>query len=635
MQGIIRLVAVSVTGVFVPCALGGESALSTAELRPAFSDRVSSFLAGLDSDEFQARERATAGLARLLDSPQGQSAAESQLSLPQWQSLSYDARRRLAAIGLNAPAVARAVEKKPGTASDLDVAVLVKRLASDRYLDRAEAQGRLHDMARRSATIQEYYPALKKAAADPALSLDARLTLELLLDSARHTWLTSPEHKRTSPSSAAQVASWISNLTAPDKDEAPAENAKSVSQSIAAKRNLAERELLDALTQAEAAPLVQSSVEAAIVRGSLDDDALARLQRLREWARPGLAAEYWQRRENLTVQFFVVGVPSQAPGARRATRFDRVTDEVALCGAGNALSPGQYPLGVAFPHPREQASFFHLVSLPTARERLVYQHQIASVNEAERLAEVTRRTLGPSLAKSRPLDDAQLWLLGQLDQPTVASMLREYFAGVPDEPFDMSQLAPMLSDVSSVHRTACLMLALDGSHEVVPALVDAAKKRRFMSLSIDEPQAMAWIAALAIAAREPWEGVDRWLAGLVHCQDRISFGQLARGEVGATAAAMLLLRNDLQPREFGLAAREPLQRGLHDRFEAPINADYRRRMFEDRMFKQLGLTPYTFIGDDARIAVAQWCADRQPAAAPSTPISAALPPTISASAPPR
>jgi hypothetical protein len=224
--------------------------------------------------------------------------------------------------------------------------------------------------------------------------------------------------------------------------------------------------------------------------------------------------------------------------------------------------------------------------------------------------------------------------LGQLDQATVALMLREYFASVPDEPFDMSQLAPMLSDVSSVHRTACLMLALDGSRQVVPALVEAAKQRRFMPLSIDEPQAMAWIAALAIAARDPWEGVDRWLADLVTCQDRISFGQ-ERGEVGASAAALLLVRNGANPGDFGLVARAPLQRGLHDRFEAPINADYRRRMFEDRLFKQLGLTPYTFVDDGARLAVTQWCADRQLLASPSPPVAVPNAPAVTAIAPSR
>src|SRR4029078_7519015 len=96
---------------------------------------------------------------------------------------------------------------------------------------------------------------------------------------------------------------------------------------------------------------------------------------------------------------------------------------------------------------------------------------------------MTERTIGPALIKSRALDDAQLWLLGQLHQPTVARLLNEYFAEVPDEPFDLSQLAPMLTDISSVHRTACLMLALDGSREVVPVLVECANRKRALRLS--------------------------------------------------------------------------------------------------------------------------------------------------------
>jgi hypothetical protein len=380
------------------------------------------------------------------------------------------------------------------------------------------------------------------------------------------------------------------------------------------------------------AKAVRQAVEAALAREGLDDDALARLRRLREWAQGGLAAEYWQRRQNITIQFFLMGVPSQAPGARRATRFDSITDNVAVCASGNALAPGEYPLGVAFPHPREQAAFFQLVSLPTARERFVYQYEAANLDEAERLAEATGRTLGPSIAHARPFDDEQMWLLGQLHQPTVAKVLREYFAKVPDEPFDMSQLAPMLSDVSSVHRTACLMLALDGSHEVVPALVAAAKSKRFMSLSIDEPQAMPWIAALAIATREPWEGVDRWLGELIGCTDRISFGQRTEGEVGATAAAMLLSRHQAQPGDFGLMAREPLQRGLHDRFEAPINAGYRRRMFEDRLFKHLGVTAYHFTDAANRLAVQQWWNGRQVIASAAPPAGISSAPAISVSA---
>jgi hypothetical protein len=122
---------------------------------------------------------------------------------------------------------------------------------------------------------------------------------------------------------------------------------------------------------------------------------------------------------------------------------------------------------------------------------------------------------------------------------------------------------------------------------------------------------MPWIAALAIAGREPWEGVDDWLGTLIARTERVSFGQGTRGSVGATAAAMLLMRHGERPETFGLVARRRLERGLHDRFEAPINTDYRRRMFEDRLFKQIDLTPYAYGDADGASAVAAWWQTRQ------------------------
>ncbi|MEX2141289.1 MAG: hypothetical protein WD894_18635 [Pirellulales bacterium] len=500
-----------------------------------------------------------------------------------------------------------------------DVAPLVKTLASDRYLDRLGALQELGALAQRAAVNMDVYPALKRAAADPALSIDVRLTLAPQLETARYLWLTCGESGAARRSSTGQIASWVDVLASNGGAERTAVGRNGPAP-ISAQRDAAERELLDALAGDVTATAVQQALEAALARDGLDDDALARLRRLVESARPGIAVEYWQRRRNLTIQYFVVGVPSQAPGAMRPTCFDRVADDFVLCATGNALRPGEYPLGVAYPHPREQAAFFHLVSLPTARERLIYQYETQSLDAGARLSAVTERTLAPALAGKRPLDDSQLWLLGQLDQPTVARLLRTYFAEVPDAPFDVSQLAPMLSDVSSVHRTACLMLALDGSHEIVPTLVEAAQSKRFLPLASDEPQAMAWIAALTIAAREPWDDVDGWLAGLIQHSDRISFGQGTAGDVGATAAAMLLVRHGEDPAYFGLVARGPLERGLHDRFEAPINADYRRRMFEDRLFKQVGVTPYYFADATGRAAVQNWWRRRQPTPSPTPPI---------------
>ena len=500
-----------------------------------------------------------------------------------------------------------------------DVASLVKTLASDRYLERLGALQRLSAMAQTAELNADVYPALKRAAADSTLSTDVRVMLAPLLETARYRWLTSSSLHAAPPPPAEQIATWVSSIiSAPDTDRSAGAGNDPGRNKLP--REAAERELLDGLAQTATAITVQQALEAALTREGLDDDALSRLRQLAEWARPGLAVEYWQRRQNLAIQFFVVGVPSQAPGTMRPTRFDRVAEDVAVCASGNALEPGEYPLGVAYPHPREQAAFFHLVSLPTARERLIYQYETQSLQESARLQAITERTLGPAITNKQPLDDAQLWLLGQLDQPTVARLLRTYFAEVPDAPFDLSQLAPMLSDVSSVHRTACLMLALDGSPEVVPTLVEAARNKRFLPLPSDEPQAMGWIAALTIAAREPWDDVESWLAGLVERVDRISFGQGTQGDLGATAAAMLLARHGEEPAQFGLAARTPLARGLHDRFEAPINADYRRRMFEDRLFKQLGVTPYYFADSAGRDAVQQWWRDRQPTASPTPPV---------------
>jgi hypothetical protein len=501
----------------------------------------------------------------------------------------------------------------------LDIASLVKTLGSDRYLDRLGALERLGALAQTASLNLDVYPALRRAAADPTLSTDVRLTLAPLLETARYQCLTSPESGASKPPSSDQVANWVNVLTSTGDGQRTAGNGNDLGRQ-AVWRDAAERELLDALAHDATATAVQQALEAVLAREGLDDDALVRLRRLAEWARPGLAVEYWQRRRNLAIQYFVVGVPSQAPGAIRPTRFDRVADDFAICASGNALRPGEYPLGVAFPHPREQAAFFQLVSMPTARERLLYHYETQSLDESARLRAITDRTLAPAITHKRPLDDAQLWLLGQLDQPTVARLLRTYFAEVPDAPFDLSQLAPMLSDVSSVHRTACLMLALDGSHEVVPTLVEAAQSKRFLPLTSDEPQAMAWIAALTIAAREPWDDVDRWLASLVERTDRISFGQGTAGDVGATAAAMLLVRYGEDPGYFGLVARAPLERGLHDRFEAPINADYRRRMFEHRLFKQLAVTPHYFADATGRAAVQAWWRRRQPTPSPTPPI---------------
>jgi hypothetical protein len=611
MQGIIRTIGASL-------AACGATFLYSADILPNADGPaqtnlhdVGAQLAGLDSNDYATRRTAIAGIEAALRTPRGRASTADQLQKTRWEALSFDSQTKLSALGLmggNAYVTAlhtpRLDSVDGASTNAIDIASLLKQLASDRYLARASAMQRIAAAVHDSANIRDVYRTLKNAAADATNTVDTRVAVSALLDVARYTWLTSRAENEDRPPSEQQMAQWVNALIAAEgRDGGAINNSERRKTSIT--RAAAEWELVDALTYDSCASAVRRAIEKAR-RQDLDDDAAARLGRLEAWTRPGLVVEYWQRRHISAIQYFLVGVPSAAPGSARQTRFDKVTSDVAVCGSGNAFSPGEYPLGVAFPHPRQQAAFFHFVSLPTARERLLYQYEVKFESEQERLRAITTRTLAPALAASRALDDAQLWLLGQLDQPTVARLLNEYFAEVPDKPFDLSELAPMLTDVSSVHRTACLMLALDGSYEVLPALVECAKGKRALGLSTDEPQAIPWIAALAIATRQPWQGVDSWLADLVPLSDRICFGQEQQGDIGATAAAMLLARNGQQPESFGLIAREPLRRGLLDRFESPINADYRRRMFEDRMFKQLGVTPYHFATSSGRADVTAW-----------------------------
>jgi hypothetical protein len=527
-------------------------------------------------------------------------------------------------IGRETPVAPTVGPQPPQSYSTEDVAALVRSLGSDRYLDREAALKLLEAAARQPKTIDLIYPAMKVAASDVALAVDVRLMLKPLVETARYTWLLNSTTIGATPAPSSQnLARWIDQIAAPGK-RGP------VHTSIC--RDAAERELLDALTQPATVTVIQPALEAALAREALDGDALNRLRRLDEWSRPGLATEFWQRRRNLAVQYFVLGLPARAPGAVCPTQFDQVVGDMARCVSGNSLAPGEYPLNVAFPHPREQAAFFQLVSLPTARDRVIYQYENDRLGDIERLQAITERTLGPSIATRHPLDEGQMWLLGHLDQPTLARLLRQYFAETPDRPFDLSDLAPMLTDVSSCHRAACLMLALDGSHDVIPTLVEAAEKKQFLLLDTDQPQGVPWAAALAIAARDRWDEVDVWLAGLIERTDQISYGLGTPADVGATAAAMLLKRNGEAPADFELLAREPLRRGLHDRFDEQVNANYRQRMFEDRMFKQLGVKPYYFADARGRSAVQAWWKRRQPTALPPSAPNLVPLPTFTARA---
>jgi hypothetical protein len=128
----------------------------------------------------------------------------------------------------------------------------------------------------------------------------------------------------------------------------------------------------------------------------------------------------------------------------------------------------------------------------------------------------------------------------------------------------------------------CVQLAIDGTKDALPGLTDAIAKRVFLPPTSLSPYRLHWLAALSIAARDPWPEVDAWLAGRLAEPEALMEGRPSAPELGATAAALLLGRHGRAPSEFDLqSAAEPLLAKLH-------------------------VDGYRFSGDESRKKVQQW-----------------------------
>jgi len=99
----------------------------------------------------------------------------------------------------------------------------------------------------------------------------------------------------------------------------------------------------------------------------LPAQGVARLDPARDGSDIGRAAANW-------VNNISWSASDLSPGGVRPTHFDRCDDRSAHYVSGNSLSPGDYPVGVAFSHPRQENAFFDLVNLPTPRRRMAYPY---------------------------------------------------------------------------------------------------------------------------------------------------------------------------------------------------------------------------------------------------------------------
>ncbi len=326
-------------------------------------------------------------------------------------------------------------------------------------------------------------------------------------------------------------------------------------------------------------PTVKKAIEARL-KATSDAEVADRLRKLLELTRPAMVAECWQGRRHLTEQHLLVGVPSLVEGAKRPSHFDRIDDKVAHCVSGSSLSPGDYPVGVAFPHPKTEGAFFHLVNLPTPRRRLAYAEYVKK-DQAERLRHISRRTLDRFLEEKRSLTEPELVMLGQLDPKEVSLFSGKFLAVVEDELLPTTGRS-RFGGRPSRHAMLCGWLACFGTKEAVPGLLKAIDEGRFLPPTSEARYRLHLIAALSIAGRDPWPTVDNWLADQVGHTDLLVEQRTNGPEFGATAAALLLKRHRKTGATFGL------------------------RQVPDAQLRALRVDGHRFVSDDSPKKVLDW-----------------------------
>ncbi len=509
------------------------------DARPT-AEEIRQMVARLDSEEFSARDRAAERLAALVDAHQNDDLLVREFTQALLrEATSSEVRFRLDQLLTRLP-IAAAVDAAPPKAAD--IGPLIESLNSDAVSTRDTAERRLRALAAHDELVVPLLTALKSALADPGVKAHQRRVLEPILDRAREAWLASGGRPDGLPAvSAEQVAAWIDQVVASSQ----------AGLLEGHRRASAERELLDLIARDDARPQVLALLGQRI-ESTRDAAVAGQLKQIADFARPAMAAEVWQNHGNLFVQYLIIGEPQHNAMTARPTHFDRIDDKTAHCVSGNSLLPGDYPVRVAIPHPDlGRDLLFYLTNLPTPRDRLAYEYNVRR-DPAERLEEISRRTLDDILQHKRGMDEAHVLLLEQLDARAVSAFAGRYFQTVSNRP--LVTLGNELAGQNTVHGAVCHILARIGTREALPALEQLARSGQLGDPTYECPFRIAWIAALAIAQRDALGGIDeslvRWMGEELPLVTNLD----PPPDLGATAAATLLERHGASPHAFGLEA---------------------------------------------------------------------------------
>ena len=504
----------------------------------------------LDSSSYPIRCRAARCLEGWVGSPELASvlAEEFQRSILQ-PDLPLEARFRIMLWRSRLPAVRI---DPPPSESRADLQRLVAQLGDDSYAARTGASERLQWLAGSAKLAPTILLLLKQRLNDPALSEDLYRRVEDVRGVIWATWFTNdPGDRFLPPATSAQVAHWLDDLVRAGSNR---------DFNLSLSRRIARQNLMDAMAQDADLPRIKAAIDSRL-QGKLSVEAEDDLKELSDMTRPAIVAEFWSQYQQTLEQHLIVGQPSYAPGAAHPSYFDRADEREAHCASGNALLPGNYPVGAAFPAPNwkkaDPDAVVHLVSLPTPRRQIAYSYYVKT-DPVERLTRISRRTLDRILAEKKLLNDQELGMLGQLDAREVSKFAARYFYlvddGAVEEEVDSlySTSRKHLGSESSRFGSVCAQLAIDGTRDALPGLVDAIRQKRFLPPTPLAPYRLEWLAAFSIARRDPWPGVDIWLAENIENRQTLDAGHNESAEIGPTAAGLLLERNHESPGAFGL-----------------------------------------------------------------------------------
>jgi hypothetical protein len=523
----------------------GEPTRATAEeSTPAATEAMGKWIAELDSDQFHVRRHAAEKLRELAEQPAAQQPLAEALSrLLLGADTPYEVRELCEPLLLRLPAPKDS--QGPGiTAAEIDL--LVAQADADLYGQRIGATTRLGWAAKRSPELARLVAEkVKRRLADVTLSRDARIRLAAVRETAWLAWLASDPATWPAPTATEEaMQGWIKTLV-------------SRTETTAA-QDAAEGELIDLLVYDAWTPRISEVLaERLDASENLSPEALERLTRLHDLCQPAMAAEIWVERMHNTVQYLLVDVPQRVEQAERSTHFDRIDDQMAHCVSGNSLAPGDYPVGVGLPpthplNPLKEGRLFHLINLPTPRRRLLYDHQQLKIDEPQRLRELSERTTAYYMNRKQCLAEREIALLRQLDPTVVSRFVGPYLLAIDDQP----KAEPedfQFGGRSSRHMLLCAIVAEIGTHEALPGLVEAGRRGRFPPPNEDSKFCnVGWLAAMAIADRDPWPGLDDWLASLVEMTEPLRTSHDPSPDVGGTAAAMLLERQGVSLSDFGI-----------------------------------------------------------------------------------